>query len=57
MQGIKIYDVLGKLIKVEDMAEFVDKKQISLTGITPGVYFLKIDTGDRQLVRKVVVIH
>jgi hypothetical protein len=55
VQSIEIYDVLGKLIKAEDLAEFNDEKQIFLKGINPGVYFLKVNTEDTEFIRKLIV--
>jgi YVTN family beta-propeller protein len=55
IRGIKIYDVLGKLIKVEDQTEFTNEKQISLKGISPGVYFLKVNTEDTEFIKKLIV--
>jgi len=55
VQSVKIYDVLGKLIKAENLAEFNDEKQISLKGISSGVYFLKVNTEDTEFIKKLIV--
>ncbi len=55
VQSVKIYDVLGKLIKAEELAEFNDEKQISLKGINSGVYFLKVNTADTEFIKKLIV--
>ncbi len=55
VQSVKIYDVLGKLIKAEELAEFNDEKQISLKGINSGVYFLKVNTEEAEFIKKLIV--
>ena len=55
VQSIKIYNVLGKLIKAEELAEFSDEKQIFLKGINPGVYFLKVNTKESEFIKKLIV--
>ena len=55
VQSVKIYDVRGKLIKVEDLAEFTNEKQISLKGISSGVYFLKVNTEEAEFIKKLIV--
>ena len=55
VRGIRMYDVLGKLIKAEDPAEFTNEKQISLKGISSGVYFLKVNTEDTEFNKKLIV--
>jgi len=55
VQSVKIYDVLGKLIKAEDPAEFSDEKQISLKGISSGVYFLKVNTEEAEFIKNLIV--
>ena len=55
VQSVKIYDVLGKLIRAEDLAEFNDEKKISLKGISSGVYFLKVNTEDTVFIKKLIV--
>ncbi|GAH32357.1 unnamed protein product [marine sediment metagenome] len=55
VQSVKIYDVLGKLIKVENWAEFNDKGDISLKSISSGVYFLKINTKEAEFIKKLIV--
>ena len=55
VQSVKIYDVLGKLIKAENWAEFKNEKQISLKNINPGVYFLKVNTEDTEFIKKLIV--
>jgi hypothetical protein len=55
VQSVEIYDVLGKLTKAEDLAEFNDEKQISLKGISSGVYFLKVNTEEAEFIKKLIV--
>jgi len=55
VQSVKIYDVLGKLIKAEELAEFTNEKQISLKRINSGVYFLKVNTEDTEFIKKLIV--
>ncbi|MCK4674181.1 T9SS type A sorting domain-containing protein, partial [candidate division WOR-3 bacterium] len=55
VQSVLIYDVLGTLITAEELVKFKDEKQISLKGISSGVYFLKVNTEDTEFIRKVVV--
>ena len=55
VQSIKIYDVLGKLTRAENLAEFNDEKQISLKGISSGVYFLKVNTEEAEFIKKLIV--
>jgi YVTN family beta-propeller protein len=55
VQSVKIYDVLGKLIKAEDLTEFTNEKQIFLKGISSGVYFLKVNTEEAEFIKKLIV--
>jgi YVTN family beta-propeller protein len=46
VKEIKIFDVSGKLVKVDEVTSAQSHKQevrISLKGINPGIYFLKLD--------------
>jgi YVTN family beta-propeller protein len=54
-QSVKIYNVLGKLIRAEELVEFNDEKQISLKGINSGVYFLKVNTEEAEFIKKLIV--
>ncbi len=42
-KNIKIFDVSGKLIKVTNAKEHKQEIRISLKGINPGIYFLRVD--------------
>jgi hypothetical protein len=55
VQSVKIYDVLGKLIRAEDPAVFTNEKQISLKMISSGVYFLKVNTEEAEFIKKLIV--
>ena len=55
VRSVKIYDVLGTLIKTEGLVKFTNEKQISLKGINPGVYFLQINTEDTEFIKKLIV--
>lgn len=55
VQRIRIYDVLGKLVRASTFAEFKDKKEISLMGINSGVYFVKVTTDENEFIRKMIV--
>jgi hypothetical protein len=53
---IDLYDALGRLIfqKEYPIESYLDKHKIDLKNVSSGVYFLRINTGLRQEVRKIV---
>ena len=55
VQGVKLYDVLGKLLRVEDMSKSENGNTMSVKNLSAGVYFLIVNTEDSEFIRKVVV--
>ena len=53
---VKIYNVAGKLVRVEKFKHSkTEEPKISLKGIKPGVYILKIKTEDKEFIQKIIV--
>jgi len=55
MHSIKIYGVLGNLVRTETMKKHENTTTISTQHLSAGVYFLKVNTEDAELIRKVIV--
>jgi len=55
VRSVKIYDVLGQLIDLESLKELANEKQISLNGISSGIYFIKVKTADTEFIKKLIV--
>ncbi len=52
---INVYNVTGKLI-LSDKMDNLKSKSINVSNLTGGIYFLKIDTDNSSLTRKIVVL-
>jgi hypothetical protein len=48
---VEIFDVLGKRI----VQATLNGKELNISGLTPGVYFIKIKEGDASATRKLIV--
>ena len=48
---VEIYDVLGKKV----LQSTLTGKELNITGLTPGVYIIKIKEGDATATRKLIV--
>ncbi|MBE0432224.1 T9SS type A sorting domain-containing protein [candidate division WOR-3 bacterium] len=55
VQGIRIYDVLGRLVRTRVFAEFRGMEEISLTGVNAGVYFVIVATNEDEFISKIIV--
>ena len=55
VRSIEFYDVLGKLLREEDMTKYDHGKTISVRNMSAGVYFLKVNTKNNEFIRKIVV--
>jgi YVTN family beta-propeller protein len=53
LRVVRIYDVLGTLLKIIDTREI--RKPISIRDLSAGVYFLIMNTDDSEFVNKVIV--
>jgi len=51
---ISITDILGKTIKTESLKN-VDEHQITMQGTSSGIYFVKIKSGEKSIVKKLIV--
>lgn len=55
--SIRLYDLKGRLIKVlVDGQETGHNKQVHLSGLASGIYFIRIESGDRCEIRRVTVV-
>lgn len=50
-KDIEVYDVLGKKI----IQATLSGKELNITGLTPGVYIIKIKEGEATATRKLIV--
>lgn len=48
---VEIYDVLGKKV----LQATLTGKELNITGLTPGVYIIKVKEGDATATRKLIV--
>ena len=55
IRDMKMYDVLGKLVRTENFIEFKSEKTIPLEEIGAGVYFLRIKAGETECIRTVII--
>jgi YVTN family beta-propeller protein len=55
VQSIRIYDVLGKLVRTEDVSKFENGKPISVKNMNAGVYFVIVNTEDTEFIKKIIV--
>lgn len=51
-KDVEIYDVLGKKVVT---ATLTSAKELNITGLTPGVYIIKVKEGDATATRKLIV--
>jgi hypothetical protein len=50
-----MYNILGELVRIEDMLENKHESAISLKQMNAGVYFLKVKTEDTEIIKKLIV--
>ena len=55
LHSIRIYNILGELVKTEDVSEFRKERRVSLKQMSAGVYFLKVKTNDKEFIKKLIV--
>ena len=55
VQSIEFYDVLGKLLRAEDMTKYEHGKTISVRNMSAGLYFLKVNIADTEFIKKLIV--
>ena len=55
MMAITIYDLSGRPIKQQNLPDQTRQYQMSLSGIAPGTYIVRIDCGDEVFSEKLVV--
>jgi YVTN family beta-propeller protein len=55
LRGIKVYDILGNLVRTKDMTQYENRTTISVKHLSAGIYFLKVNTEDTEVISKVVV--
>jgi YVTN family beta-propeller protein len=55
MQSIEVCDVLGKLVRKEEMPRQEYTTTISAKNLSAGVYFIKVNTEETVFVEKVIV--
>jgi len=53
---INLYNVLGKQVSLTVKTES-QKTEIDVTGLNPGIYFVKIGTGQGTLTKKIIIQH
>ncbi len=53
--SIKVYDVQGKLILVENNFKVNRSSQLDVSNLKSGVYFVKADDGNNQIVKKLLI--
>jgi len=53
--GITVYDILGRLVRIEDMIKFESGITITVEHLSAGVYFVKVNTENNEFIRKVIV--
>lgn len=52
---VAIYDICGKKVKEEELSVNNGMLQVPLSDVNAGVYFLKLNTGERKLIGKLVI--
>lgn len=55
LEEVRLYDLGGRLISVYDVSNTSGVKTISLAGISTGVYFVNIHSGDAFITKKIIV--
>ena len=54
--SLEIYDLNGKIVKTENLnSSGFSKKEISLNGIVPGIYFVNLTVGNNRISEKLIV--
>lgn len=53
---IYLYNNMGAIVKIVEIDQTVNKeKEISLNGLSKGIYFVKIQNGEHSLVKKLII--
>jgi hypothetical protein len=55
MESIRIYDTLGKLLKIEEVSKSEIEKSISMKNMSAGVYFVMVNAADTEFIEKILV--
>jgi hypothetical protein len=55
MHRIRMYDVLGKLVRTVPMTKPENTTTISVKNLSAGVFFVKVITEEAETIRKVIV--
>ncbi|MDH5683609.1 MAG: T9SS type A sorting domain-containing protein, partial [candidate division WOR-3 bacterium] len=55
VKEVRIYDIAGNLIRVEEFGGVKGETEISLKGVKSGVYFLKLKTKEKEFSEKLIV--
>ena len=56
LRDIKVYDIVGNLVRAEIMVKPVNTGEVSVKGLSAGVYFVKINAEGTEAIEKVVVM-
>jgi YVTN family beta-propeller protein len=55
VRGVKIYDVLGKLVRNAYVSGMTNERTIMLMQMSAGIYFVKVNTGAGEFIRKFIL--
>jgi YVTN family beta-propeller protein len=55
VRSVAIYDVVGKAVRTAGITKHDNEKTICVKHLNAGIYFLKINTDDNELIRKVIM--
>jgi len=55
LRDIKVYDILGNLVRTDIMAEPGNAAEVSVKELSAGVYFVKVSAEGIEAIKKVVV--
>jgi hypothetical protein len=54
--SIYLFNNIGAIVKMIEMDQTVNKeKEISLNGLSKGIYFVKVQKGEYSLVKKLII--
>lgn len=54
---LDLYDIFGRKILDQSFSEKATEKYLDVTGLIPGSYFLRITSGDKSFISKVIIQH
>ncbi|MEN8157317.1 MAG: T9SS type A sorting domain-containing protein [Bacteroidota bacterium] len=55
MDRIRLFDLTGKMVRNVEGLDGINKKVLHLDGLTPGIYMVRIRTGERSFSKKLMV--